>query len=245
MGVLESLEKLKQPDLTDQDGEPLETDFCEGLSEIQLQAIESELGLKLPYDFRLLATMCGGFDSALAEVDFSGGGMGQYVPFMPAIHPFASDGFGNFWQLDLLPRQEERAQVLFVGHDPPVVLFQCDGMEAFLEELFKKCSPPHESMIDLVNDDKVFSVSRTHRFVVPSDRLLSSDDPVLREFAASLDGSWEVCDLRSPEVGQGFCWGRYGPHVDGIRHPSERIYAIRRPETEEKKEGWLTKLFGR
>lgn len=245
MSVLESLERLKRAELIDPDGEPVETDFFDGLSEDQLREIEEGLGAKLPHDFRQLAAVCGGFESAMKEVDLSGGSMGQYLPFMPALHPFAADGFGNFWQLDLLPRQEERAQVLFVGHDPPVVLFQCDGMEAFLDELLKMCSPPHESLIDLVHEDKVFQVCRTHRFAVPSEKALTSQDPVLREFAASLDGPWEVCDLRSPEVGQGFSWGRYGPDVEGVRHPGERIYAIRRPELGDKKEGWLSKLFGR
>jgi len=42
-------------------------------------------------------------------------------------------------------------------------------------------------------------------------RLVASENLELKNFAKQLDETWELIDLRSCAVGDGFSWGRYGP----------------------------------
>ncbi len=52
----------------------------------------------------------------------------------------------------------------------------------------------------------------------------------LAAFAAGLDESFLFVDLRSPEIGMGFSWGRFGPRTVIRRHGHERLFAYARPE---------------
>ncbi len=60
-----------------------------------------------------------------------------------------------------------------------------------------------------------------------------------RERALPEEDGWEWFDLRTPEPGDGFCWGLYGPRTELRRHPAERIFGRKKVP---KKPWW--KLFG-
>jgi hypothetical protein len=67
-------------------------------------------------------------------------------------------------------------------------------------------------------------------------------DDELRTFAASLDEAWEFIDLRAPEIGMGFSWGRYGARTEIRRDGYTRLFAYAPPE---KKPGLFGRLFRR
>ena len=58
--------------------------------------------------------------------------------------------------------------------------------------------------------------------------------------AAGLDDRFLFVDLRAPEIGMGFSWGRYGPRTQVRRDGDERLFAYARPE---KKPGLRGRLF--
>src|SRR6266496_3206303 len=55
-------------------------------------------------------------------------------------------------------------------------------------------------------------------------------DENLRGFAAELDDRFQFVDLRSPEIGMGFSWGRYGPETEFRRREYQRLFAYARPK---------------
>jgi hypothetical protein len=148
-------------------------------------------------------------------------------------------GFGNFWVLDLTPGDDEEAPVFFACHDPPVVLYQSPGLGHFLHETFRMSVPPHASLVDDVHEDRLFDVWGTNSGALSHEAALAGDSR-LRAFAAGLDDRFLFVDLRSPEIGMGFSWGRYGPRTQVRRDGDERLFAYARPE---KKSGRLSRLF--
>ena len=130
---------------------------------------------------------------------------------MPAGLPIAADGFGNFWVLDLTPDTVEVAPVFFLGHDPPVLLYQAPDLATFLDEVVKKYVPPHASLVDDVREDRLYDVWRSRPGAMTQVAALSSPDLALREFAESLDPAWTIVDLRQREVGMGVAWGALRP----------------------------------
>ena len=100
-------------------------------------------------------------------------------------------------------------------------------------------TPPHASAIDDVHEDRRFEVWRKNPGVLDHATCLASDDAALAAFARELDPSFQVVDMRAPEVGFGFSWGRYGPRTEVRRFGDRRIFAVRKPD------GLLARLFRR
>jgi len=110
----------------------------------------------------------------------------------------------------------------------------------FLHETFRMSIPPHASLVDDVHDDRLFRVWRENPGATARSDALSADDD-LRGFAEQLDDRFQIVDLRSPEIGMGFSWGRYGPRTDVRRHGFLRLFAYARPE---RKPGLVRRIFG-
>ena len=71
---------------------------------------------------------------------------------------------------------------------------------------------------------------------------MTSSDPDVRAFAATLSPDFQIIDLRRATTGQGFSWGRYGPITICKRHGVARLWGIARPPTMSRISKWL---FGR
>lgn len=153
--------------------------------------------------------------------------------------PLATDGWGNFWVADLTPAERDVARVFFACHDAPVLLYQSPSVGHFLHELLRMHTPPHASLVDDVHEDRLFRVWRENPGAITQAEALASDDPVLAQFAATLDEDFFVVDLRDAPVGMGFSWGRFGPRTEVRRHGWERVFACRRPE---RRPGLLSRL---
>jgi hypothetical protein len=99
--------------------------------------------------------------------------------------------------------------------------------------------PPHASAVDDVHEDRLFNVWRDNPGTLEHSAALASDEH-LSAFAAELDDRFTFVDLRSPSIGMGFSWGRYGPRTDVRRHGHERLFAYAPPD---KRPGLLRRLF--
>ena len=82
---------------------------------------------------------------------------------------------------------------------------------------------------------------RTNPHLQTAARLLESTDAVAQAFAMSLPPQALVIDLRHPQFGRGFSWGRFGPKTRIRRAGEDRIWAIIPPE---RKPGFLTRIIG-
>jgi cell wall assembly regulator SMI1 len=65
--------------------------------------------------------------------------------------PIATDGFGNHWVVDV--RDGRLAEVLFIAHDPPVVLLQARSLGDFLVQWFESgLDPDEDNSLDAVHE---------------------------------------------------------------------------------------------
>ena len=216
-------------------------ELADGLQPGELAALEAELGVPLPGELRVLLAETSGITGVLDAIDFTGRGLEfELHEVFPAGLPVAGDGFGNFWVLDLAPERADVAPVFFACHDPPVILYQGPDLAHFLHELFAMYIPPHASAVDDVHEDRPFHVWGTNPGVVDYATALAGDE-ALNAFAVECGERYEFVDLRVPEIGAGFSWGRYGPRTDVRRHGHERLFAYARPE---QKPGLLRRLLG-
>ena len=240
MSLIDIIRNAQTTKLADEDGEEIPFDLLPPLSDDEIEDFANTLPCALPEDVRSLLTYCRGFEGVVADmVDFTGQNMMfEREAIFPHGIPIASDGSGNFWVVDLTKHSTTFGPVYFACHDAPVVLHQADTLAEFLNELFRACRPPHKSLINDVHDDRLFEVWRTNPGVLAFAECVQSSDKALQEFAADLDSSWQVIDLRQAIPGFGFSWGRYGPNAEIRRHGSLPIFAYKQPK------GLLRRLFG-
>jgi cell wall assembly regulator SMI1 len=240
MNVVQELANLKQAKLQDEDGAALTATFLPGCDETRIAAIEREIGAALPADLRELLRHTSGIDGLLDQITFDGKGDFGMEDTFPHCLPIAHDGFGNFWVVDARSTPEEKAQVYFACHDAPVILYQCDGMAIFLAELRRMHTAPHQSLLDDVHEDRPCNVWRSNPGTITQADALQSTDELIRSFAETLDDRFLLVDLRAPQPGMGFSWGRFGPRTEVRRHGEHRLFAYAKPAT---KPGLLSRLF--
>ena len=229
--------------LTDDDGNDVSLELLPPLTQAEIDAFAGTLPCPLPADIRELLAMCRGLEGGAPDfLAFTGDpealGLEEIFPHGLTI---AGDGFGNFWVVDLVPESSTYGPIYFACHDPPVILYQSPDLAQFLVELFKCSQPPHESLVNDVHEDRLFNVWGTNPGVRTQAECAASEDADLRAFAATLDPSFEIVDLRGAKVGFGFSWGRYGPGTLVRRFGSLPLFAYQKPE---KKPGLLKRLFG-
>jgi hypothetical protein len=206
----------------------------------EIEALETELGVRLPRVLRVLLERTGGIDGGpLGTIDFTGRTFDVEVrDIFPAGLAIAHDGSGNHWVLDLTP-ETAPPLVFYASHDPPVVLLQSPDLGHFLTEVFRKLDSPKGSLIDDVHSDRLFRVWRENPGAHPHEAALEGDEE-LRAFAATLDDRYLIVDLRAPEIGMGFSWGRFGPATEIRRHGYRGLFAYAPPE---RRPGLLRRLF--
>jgi hypothetical protein len=137
----------------------------------------------------------------------------------------ASDGFGNFWTVDLTKESKTWGPIFYACHDTPVVVYQTDSLVHFVEEALRFGNRPWKSEINDVHERLSDRVWSENPGVISYADCIAGNDPDLTAFASSLDESWEFNDLRSPQIGDGFSWGRYGPKTVNRRFGEKRIFA--------------------
>jgi len=243
MDPVEAIRRAQGAELVDEDGDAVVLTLAPGLSATELEQLQAEIGAPLPRDLRAVLEHTAGIDdTALDGVDFTGRDMSyEDRDLFPLGLPIAADGFGNFWVLDLTPEETETACVFFACHDPPVILYQSPDLAHFLEETFRIQQPPHSSLVNDVHEDRLFNVWRTNPGTIAHPEALAADEE-LRDFAEEAGDRFVFVDLRSPQIGMGFSWGRYGPRTEVRRYGFERIFACARSEA---RSGLLSRIFGR
>jgi hypothetical protein len=228
---LEAIGHAQAATLVDEDGDEVEFELAPALSQDDIERLADEVGVPLSGELRALLEQTAGIEGGpLQAIDFTGRSLSFGAPeTFPSGLPIAGDGFGNFWILDLTPDDVETAPVFFACHDPPVILYQSPNIGDFLHEAFRMLVPPHASGVDDVHEDRPFNVWRDNPGTLERSDALAGDES-LSAFAAELDDRFTFVDLRSPPVGMGFSWGRYGPRTELRRHGNERLFAYAPPD---------------
>jgi hypothetical protein len=103
-----------------------------------------------------------------------------------------------------------------------------NGLAHFVEEVLKYGNAPWKSEIDDVHENLSQRIWSENLGVLSHADCLASRDEGLNAFAGILDESWEFIDLRSPKMGDGFSWGRYGAKTVNRRFGDKRIFAYQK-----------------
>lgn len=240
MALIDIIKHAQSNPLLDEDGEPIALDLLPGMSPGAIDEFAAQLPCPLPDHVRSLLQFCQGLEGTAADlVDFTGAGMSYAQPdLFPHGIPIASDGYGNFWVVDLMPASTDWAPIYFACHDAPVILFQSASLEQFLTALLLT-QDGEADVINDVHEDERFKVWRKNPGVQSHEACIQSPDPDIQAFARSLDPSFQFIDLRNPAIGFGFSWGRYGPDTVVRRHGTLPLFAYQR------KGGLLRRLLGK
>ncbi len=185
------------------------------------------------------------FDSAIGSfVDFTGRlACGQVLEeIMPDGLSIASDECGNSWTVDLTASSPCWGPVLYVCHDPPVVVFHCQTLESFLLQIKGHLGARQQSPLAQTRDVLAPAIWSKNPSYLSRQDCLCSDDPQLRAFALELDDGYLVCDLRNASSGDGFAWGRFGADTILKRYDSKLLFACKRVMSDRRP--WWKKLFG-
>ncbi len=186
-----------------------------GLDAGGVAAVQAGYPVPLPDDLvRLMSQTAGA--PGLLELDLTGRRHDvETGELLPAGHPVAADGYGNFWVLDLTPDTGEAAPVFFLGHDPPVLVYQAPDLASFLVGALDGTVP----------DEAPHHVWGARPGAMTHEAATSLGDEALRQFAQGLGDAWTFVDLRQRSPGDGVVWGRYGPRTRLARCGWERIFA--------------------
>jgi cell wall assembly regulator SMI1 len=175
-----------------------------GMTPDEIAALERKCGASLPADVRELVENSAGFAREGLFVEFAGNDQFGYEPVAPHGVAIAPDGFGNSWVCDVLGDGSWGA-VLFLCHDPSVVVIQSRSLAEFIDQVF---AWPDPSDWNGLADAAVSEVWRRNPHVQPREEALASPDDTLRAFAQSIEAGYDIADLRAGESGTGFSLGR-------------------------------------
>ncbi len=193
----------------------------------ELRELEAAIPCPLPVEMREVFAVTRGLDCGeLGLMDLAGlpdgFGLEEVCPHALSI---AGDECGNFWVVDLTSDSRSWAPIYYACHDAPVFVFQTDSLAHFIEESQRGVIAPWTSEIQDVHGKFSRQVWRTNSGVLSYEECANSSDADLREFANSLDATYEFVDLRSPKLGEGFSRGRYGRRFVVKRFGEKRIFA--------------------
>jgi len=207
------------------------------LSQDEVAQFETELGRKLPADFREILVLCRGFQfQPFGTIDFSGQDMSLETPF--ASTPILADGYGNFWVVDLAPEQHTGA-VMFWCHDPAVMVIQAPTLSDFLQQIMDIGKPSHTDLLAFIRKERSHQIWTTDPYLMPAEETHSADTDLatfIKELAA---GRFYIADLRKCEIGSGFSWGKTDSDIR--RFKDKLIFGVEKKE----KKSIFGKLFGR
>jgi len=231
LGAVELLRKSEGHVFKNPDGVESTFKLLPPLTDEELRNLQAQIPCRIPEEMCEIFRCARGFEGVWLEtIDFSGltfsfgMGFGMEKLFPHPVH-IAGDGLGNFWTVDLTSGSEKWGPIFYACHDAPVVILQSRCVSDFIVEVLKELEAPWKSEIDDVMERHARTIWRDNPGVISYDQCVASSDADLREFAASLDSSWEFVDLRSCVVGEGFSWGRYGPKTVSKRFGEKRIFA--------------------
>ena len=211
--------------LVDDEGEEHVLELLPPVADSEIERLGSELSVPLPSELREALRVSAGFSNgpleSLGFLDLAGFGMEDVFP---NAYPLGHDGFGNYWVLDLPPDGDQCGPVFYACHDPPVIAFQSTSPSQFVREVVAMWQPGPRSPVDIVHED-VTSAIWVDSELQNRTSLLAPRDPVVADFAAGFPPEAFFADLRSPELGDGFSWGRYGPRTEWTRAGRLRLWA--------------------
>jgi hypothetical protein len=240
MNIVEQIKSYMAAPSPDEDGEDRGTRLLPPLSADEIATMERSFGCAFTPEVKALLEFCGGFEEGPMEIIEFKGEVADYL--MPALNGrfycIAPDGFGNFWFHWASCVNARLGPVYYYQHEGPMLMYQSDGIEAFVSECLRFMRPPYASLIDDVHE---FRLRRTSTF---NDDLKSRDAirdarSDLADFVAGFDEDVSFYDFRGAKPGDGVDLAKL--NVIAL-HPDLPVLAVKKRKT---LAGRIASLFGR
>lgn len=186
--------------------------------------MEARIGVSLPSKVRsVLAESTGAAIEGFGELDLTGLSFEKAFEFrevLPRGYSIATDGQGNFWAIDV-DRSGDWNSILFVSHDPPVVVRAFPDLHALMQ-----CVSAASSEIAHDVSQWVMEAEKATGMTPASAR--ESTDAEVREFALRVDmPDFRLFDLRPGSKGRGFSWDLgAGPESRIVRDGERLLFAV-------------------
>lgn len=212
-----------------------------GLSELEIDRFRERLQSPIPGEIQQLLAYSAGFDSPLfGSVRFTGHAGFELADVFPRSIPLLPDGCGNFWVVDIHPRDGAWGCVFYACHDPAVIAVQAQELTIFLSQILNPQEGTPKDAIRYVHEEAVRLIWKADPWVVSVQDARLTPDPVVSKFAEQLPENFRVADLRAKKIGSGFSWGKAGPSAGLRRDGAELLFAV-----EQKGAGFLSRIFSR
>jgi len=229
--LIDLLRQAEGTAFTNEDGIKSHLKLLAPLAEEELATIESNLPCPLPQDIRELLKFACGFEGTWLEeikfADVQDRSLGLEDVFPRGV-PIAHDGLGNYWVVDLTRESQSWGPIFYACHDAPVIVYQTDSLLHFVQEVIREGNEPWKSEIQAVWGPLSNRIWDENPGVLSFAQCAGTEDNDLRAFAKTLDETWQFIDLRSPSLGDGFSWGRYGAKTLVKRFGEKRIFAYQK-----------------
>jgi cell wall assembly regulator SMI1 len=120
-----------------------------GLNQAQIEEFEKRLAVQLPSEVRELLGFTSGFSfPQFGDVNFFAKEVFGLEELIPLGVTTSTDGCGNDWVVDINKDTGAWGPVIFVSHDPPVVVIQARDLAGFLEQILDLGRPESKSQLD-------------------------------------------------------------------------------------------------
>jgi hypothetical protein len=231
-----ALELLKRLVGESSDGKNLGLELLPPLTDDEFRRLEKQIPCPIPEEARELFRYARGFSvhnpllhgahREFSVIDLSGldaeFGLEQVFPHALSI---ADDGCGNSWVIDLTSDAKSWGPFFYACHDAPVVVYQADGLADFIEHAVR---PASRSEMEAVHEELATRIWLENPGALTFEECADSKDEDMKAFAQALDASYQFIDLRTPKLGDGFSWGRYGPWTVNKRFGEKRLFAYQK-----------------
>ena len=243
MTPTEQLKSILNEQYESEDGDEYKIELKSGLTDQQIDELSKRLpGGRIPAEIRELLKFASGFDFwGMEEVNFDEIGQFGLEQLFPHSVQLATDGFGNYWILDI-DGNGNWGNVFYICHDPAVVVKHSDNLAQFIEHINDFGKNGNKSNLDIIHEKVVNDILNNDNGFIEVVDARQSNDIKLKEFAISLPDNFVIVDLRNKPIQSGFSWGKFGPNIDQARrHSTELIWGFEK----QVRKGLFSKLFGR
>lgn len=209
-----------------------------GLSEIELQQFIKRVPYhKIPSEFENLLKYTKGIDSPTGILDeFRFNQIEKFFDqgLLGSVINFGGDGLGGYWVQEI-KTNKTFGKILFVGHDPPVLIKQANNLEEFLDQYYHFLLDSENSFIRKLYNEIAFQIYEEKGILMEQIDALKSKDPEIKKFANRFDKEWYIVDLRNVKNGVGFRL-----ESNPIRFKEEEVWAMKKYK---RKESWILKFI--
>ena len=239
MTPLENLKSMLSREYLSEDKEVYQVQLLDGMTDSEIEDYRSSLPSgHLPAEINELLKFARGFElGAFEEFRFDSYGEFGFEEMFPHSIPLASDGFGNFWILDV-DSMGNWKEVYYMCHDPAVLVKHSENLADFIGHVNEFGLRLRDSHLDQVHEKIVMDIWREKPGTLALDEKEYSFSEAI---TAQLPEAFVVADLTDKPVGAGFAWGKFGANAKIIRVEDKPIWIIEKKI----KRGFLSRLFSR